>query len=287
MANGLLSAGAALALACICAPAAAQDAMEDAAGNAADMDWADADAMAFPMEVMTPEQMARIPSATRVVELLIAENGMASLTGGVFENLFGEVDPEDYGEISPMNAINEALSFGYYNEELPPSKAERALAILDPHWRARQEAERTAMVSYMERMRAATEPAMRQAMIEIYAMRFTEDQLREIEAFFGTEAGLVLAREAMSMSSDPRVYNAMMTSPWFDEEEMSVEYAVMERLRAELPARPIHAELSERDRGHLAALLGVSEARLQDMMEAREAYDAAIANEEATGEASE
>ncbi|MDE1468031.1 hypothetical protein [Aurantiacibacter sp. D1-12] len=266
MTNWLTSAGAAVALACMCVPAAAQDEadVEAATVEAMAMEGFVGNELIFEVEPLTPEQEARLPAATRLVDIVMQDGGTDSVPMGILSGLLGS--EADYPAPNALDSLHDALGYAYYNDDLAPSKAERAVAILDPQWRERHEVQAVAMRDYIAQMRAAMAPAMRQALAEIYAIRFTDEQLGDIEAFLRTDSGIAYARESTSISNDPRIYNAMMSSPWFTGEAAEVDFAAMQEELEALPQRPTFEQLAERDRALVSALLGLEDGQLEAMM---------------------
>lgn len=248
----LITLGSALALAFSAAPIAAQDAADDAMESIFD------DLEVVPL---SPEQEARMPLAREVAALVAPDGALASTIGGFFsEEFIGAFETE-------QDSANDALTevFGYYFEfELEQAAAEEALAIIEPNWQERRAAELAATEQMMALFTSALEPSMREAMAEMYAIYFTETQLREIAAFYGTPAGEVFARANYEMSGDPQFYARM-----FGNETLSEAFEELGGLE-EFEAVPVEtrafADLSSEERRRLAVLTGLTEAEIEESM---------------------
>lgn len=258
----LFAAGSAAALALAPAPIAAQDAAPMTIGFVGN-EVVDTQEDMFEVEPLTAEQEARLPTAQRLVDLVIPPDAFQDTIGGMFGDIFG-VEPEAQTP-NAVYALYEALGYAYY-EDIDPTKAERALEIIDPHWRERSEIEASAMQDYVRQFMAAVEPVVRQSMVELYAIHFTEAQLLDIEAFFQTETGQVFARQSMNISRDQRLYSAMFRSFESLEEPFETDLSALEEALAAVPPRANYGDLTERERALLAALLGVDEAGLEQIM---------------------
>lgn len=65
------------------------------------------------------------------------------------------------------------------------------------------------MSDLTERIAALMEPAMRGAIIRVYARRYDVAQLRELESFFSTATGAAFARHSLSMMNEPEIVRAL------------------------------------------------------------------------------
>ena len=112
----------------------------------------------------------------------------------------------------------------------------------------------------MGKMMTATEPVMREAMSQLYAINFDTRELADIDAFFSTESGAAYARKSFTMASDPRMTGAMMQAMpemmgSFAEIEADMAAAV-----ADLPPVRTYADLDAAQRARLAERSGLEEA---------------------------
>ncbi|QZH76314.1 MAG: hypothetical protein JY451_07195 [Erythrobacter sp.] len=221
----------------------------------------DAYAEEFAVEPLTAEQQARMPAARRLADLAMPEGSYAELAGSTFG-----ISPEYELEADPFGALYGALAYSSAVAEIAGAKAGQAMDILDPAWRERQEAQFAHQASYSRAMIERFEPIMRDAYAELFAIRFTQSQLQDIEAFLRTDSGAAYAREALSMATDPRVSASIYSRPELWEVPAALDYSALEATLAALPAARAFADLSARERARLAALTGMSEAELEQAM---------------------
>ncbi len=230
-------------------------------------------AEAFTVEPLTPEQEARLPTARRVMELALPAGSYSETLGGAFgvsTSYLEEIEPD------PFSALYSALAYHSGVGEIASAKAVQAMAILDPAWRERQQVQLDYQDFYGRQMMERLEPVMRDAMTELYAIRFTQAELEDIEAFFRTESGAAYARQALSMGSDPRVSTAIYSRPDLWEQAALPDPSALDAALAALPAARTFADLTPRERGRLAALTGLTEAELEEAMRQAVEMNAAV-----------
>lgn len=243
----LFSVSAALALGTISVPAVAQDADADGDLGALAMGFA----AELGVEPLTPEQEARLPLARRILDQVIPDGVMGETMDGLLGGSLGELSLDS--AIDPNAALDEALGYNFALD-IGTQEAEEAMAIIDPSWRERAEAQQALTVEALTTMMDAMEPTLREAMAELYAVHFTEDQLNDIAAFYATPTGAVFARASITMSSDPRLYASIMGSEEFW--QSIAGFATVEE--ADLPESGLRAfsDLSLAERQRLARLTG-------------------------------
>lgn len=243
-------------------PAIAQDA------DLAEPDPFAAMASMFQAEPLTPEQEARLPMATRLVEKLIPQGSLGEMMGSMFNSMLGPLS--ELGSKPSSGDVAEQLGFGAFELYLDEDQAAEALAILDPAWEARKAAEAEVFPEVMKQMMDAMEPGMRKAMAELYAINFTAKELTDIDAFFSTETGATYARKSFSLASDPRIMAASMESlPAMMGSIMTMEQKV-EAATANLPPKRSFAELGAKEKARLAELSGYSIEEIEEAIRYRE-----------------
>lgn len=257
MKKSMFSLGTAAALALVCVPAAAQDATQD--GEAAEMTEAmNAFSQMFEIEPLTPEQEARLPVARRLVEALMPEGSMRDMMAGALDGMFS---PLTQMEADPAGALENALGYMVDTSEMDEADVIAALDIVDPAWRERQAAELAAAEGMMTRIGEVMEPIVRDVMAELYAIYFTQEQLEDIETFFGTETGAVFARESWSMSSDPRMMARVMGNEamW----ATILDFESMGTLMEQAPQSRSYEDLRSEERARVMELTGISDEQLR------------------------
>ena len=117
---------------------------------------------------------------------------------------------------------------------------------------------------------------MRKAMSELYAIRFTDSELAEIDRFFATATGTKYARESFLMASDPRVASASMEAmPAMMGMIGSMEQRMAERT-ADLPAVRSFDSLSAAEQAKVAELTGYSIDEIRQSIAVRQSDEAAL-----------
>jgi hypothetical protein len=139
---------------------------------------------------------------------------------------------------------------------LGPATFRDMMAIIDPAYRDRFQITAHVMGAEMGRMMTKMEPTFREAMVEVYAARFDEKQLREIDAFFQTPTGRIFAEQSMTMQTDPAFMNRMKA---IVPEMMQAMPAIMEKVAAAtagLPKPRNAQDLSADEKKRIVDLLG-------------------------------
>lgn len=248
-----LSASLAGALA-VSAPAVAQD-----DGNASENDAVMAELMGmFAAEPLTPEEEARLPLASQVISKMMPPGSISEVMGDMFgmEGMLGPI----LQRAAEPRASDFAGQLGLEAWELDMDDAAvaEAASIIDPVRDERNQRKASVMPQMMTKMMNAMEPTMREAMTEVFAIQFSEQELTDIDAFFSTESGAAFARKSMKMGSDPRVLGASMKAM----PEMMASFenmeAQMEAVTADLPQPREFSDLSAAEQARIAELTGYS-----------------------------
>lgn len=293
--RALLASCAGLALLTAPATLAAQDAMsedeqmvvDDPAPLTAEDEMA---AMAemfggiFTKEPLTPEQAARLPAAERLIAKIIPTGTM----GEMIDKMMG-------GVLGPMMALapdgatttlTKQIGTEPYALDLTEEQADELARLFDPAWAERQQREMAIFPEMMKEMVSLMEPGMRKAMSELYAIRFSDGELAEIDAFFSTGTGGKYARESFLMASDPRIMSSTMEAmPALMGAVGDIEKQMADRV-ADLPAVRSFADLSPEERANVAAMTGYTVEEIEANLAAQESeYSAEDAAMEAAVEA--
>ena len=245
-----------LALACA-GPVAAQEGGEDEEMFAAMMSM-------FAPEPLTAEQEARLPAAQAIVAKVVPPGTMGEMMSSLFDGMLGPIMDM---ALQPSSAeAAKQLGVDPDELELDAEQSAEVLALLDPVWRERQERTLAATRSAIGKMMTAMEPAMRDAMSQLYAINFNGRELADIDTFFSTDSGAAFARKSFTMASDPRMMGAMMQSM----PQMMSSFAEMEAdmaaAMADLPPARGFADLDSAQRARLTELTGLDEAALEEGM---------------------
>jgi len=296
MMPSLKTSAAGLALLLTAAPAlAAQDEMAEETVMAEDAATAQEDEMAamaqmfggmFPAEPLTPDQETRLPVANRLVAKMIPEGAMGEMMDTMMSGMLGPMMA--MGPTGAATTIAKQIGTPVALD-LTDEQAGELASLFDPAWAERQKREAAMIPVMMKEVLGLMEPGMRKAMAELYAIRFSDGELSEIDAFFSTGTGGKYARESFLMASDPRIMAATMESlPALMGVIGGLEARMAESM-ADLPVVRSFAELSPAEQAKVAEATGYTVEDIEVNLSAADfAVDAAAdAMAEAADEAAE
>lgn len=259
--RSLFTATAGLSLA-MAAPALAQDDTDDLAASKAELEQVmGALGTLFPKEPLTPEQEARLPAAQRIVALMIPEGTMGDIMGKMIDDIVRPM--MQFGGSQAKSTLARNIGVSPFEIDLSEEDSAALASLFDPAWAERQEREFAVFPEMMRQMLTLMEPGLRKAMSEAYAVRFTEDELADIAAFFGTETGAKYARESFAMASDPRMMGASMEALPAMMEAMGDMEARVAEATADLPQVRSYDDLSPAERERVIAATGFTDAEIR------------------------
>ena len=96
-------------------------------------------------------------------------------------------------------------------EELGDASINDMMKQRDPYFEERLKISTKVMTNEMVDLMTAMEPALRKALANIYARKFTAQQLAEMNDFFATDTGRAFARDYMMVFVDPEMMQSMMS----------------------------------------------------------------------------
>lgn len=218
----------------------------------------------FQAEPLTAEQEARLPAAQSVVGAMMPEGFYGEMMGDMMDKMIRPMmsmfSTPDFILGTRLAADEETLG------ELDETQKVELLEMLDPAYDRRTDVIVEVMTESMGGIFDTLEPPMREGLSKAYAVRFDDDQLADIGAFFATPTGGTYARESMALFADPQVMQAMMQAlPQMMGSFGNLE-TVMKEAMAELPAERAYEDLTDAQRTRMAELLGVDEAELADIV---------------------
>lgn len=221
----------------------------------------------FTAEPLTPDQEARLPAAEQLVAKIIPPGTMGEmidkLMGGVLEPMMAAA-PE------AQIALAKQIGTEAYALDLTDEQASELASLFDPVWAERQQREAAMIPAMMRDMVALMEPGMRKAMAELYAIRFSQSELAEIDAFFSTNTGGKYARESFLMASDPRIMASSMEAlPALMGSVGDMEKRMADSV-ADLPAVRSFGEFSPEERAKVAAMTGLTVEEIEANLQASE-----------------
>lgn len=211
--------------------------------------------------------LAQVPaSASEAGRLMMARSVAARmLPDGTFEKVMGSMMD---GLMSSMmdGMMNVPIrSIANFSNEKPdkiaalgPGTLRDIMTIVDPAYRERSQIGARVIGAELGRMMTGMEPTFREAMAEVYATRFDEKQLREIDAFFQTPTGRTFAEQSMTIQTDPIFADRMKAMV---PEMMGAMPGIMKKAEAataSLPKPRDMKELSADEKKRRAELLGAA-----------------------------
>lgn len=258
-----------LSLALITAPLAAQE--EETAAEESAEAVADPAALfgeMFEIEPLTPEQEARLPVAKRVAAQVLPEGAMAA---SMNDMMFGVMNPfSALGGSGDADGLYPSLGASVWELDLTDEQSAELKTLFDPSWEERRSREKTMTENSMSALGAAMEPAMRDAMAEVYAIHFTEIELGALEAFFNTPVGAKFARESYTMATDPRLMRASLDSM----SDLINTFSAIGAVGADLPPARTFADLSETEKARVSEITGLTAEEIEAGLEAGVAVEA-------------
>ena len=215
----------------------------------------------FPTEPLTPEQEARLPLAERIVAQMIPEGTMGEIFSSVFDEMLQPM-MQMGGDPSALT-VSKGIGVTPFELEREAEQAQDIAALFDPAWDVRQERELAVFPQVMAEMMTLMEPGIRKAMSELYAIRFDDQELIDIEAFFSTDTGTKYARESFVMASDPRMMGASMDAlPLIMNSMADLEAKMAEAVEGLPPVRS-YDELSDEERAKVIAATGFTDEEIR------------------------
>ena len=255
--RSLTTAAAGLALLVATPALAAQDAAPTAPSEADQLAaMTDMFSGMFTADPLTAEQQARLPAAEQLIAKVIPEGTMAEMMDKVYNGVMGPIMAA--APNGATTTLARQIGLPPYALDLGEDQAAELASLFDPAWAERQQREMAIIPAMMKDVMTLMEPGMRKAMAELYAIRFSDSALAEIDAFFSTATGTKYARESFLMASDPRIMAASMDAMPALMGMMGDMEARMAESVADLPAVRSFADLSPEERARVAEMTGYS-----------------------------
>lgn len=208
-------------------------------------------------EPLTPEQEARVPMAQSVVIKLFPEGTYVKM----MDEAMGPMMDSMLGNIAGSPAILLMEMTGLSPSELSDidnARLEAAVELLDPGAKARNAEIADMSMSLMSDIVVQIEPSYRAGLARAYAVRFTEAELTELDAYFATPVGSKYAAESFLIFADPQVMSAMNQMMPAVMEAMPAMMGDIGDIGARYPKGRTFSDLSSAEQDKLASLLGVT-----------------------------
>jgi hypothetical protein len=197
--------------------------------------------------VAVPAAVAAETTAADPAQLKLAEQVVAKLVppgtyekmmkdmaeGDILQSIMG-MDMETLGKIAGENAAA--------NSELSGKSLMDLAAEKDPNFKERMDITMRVMFAELGKMMGKLEPEVRSAMADIYARKYTNTQLADMNAFFGSPSGSVFASNFLSSFTDKEMMAASMKMVPMMLEALPDIMTKVEAATAHLPPLPKAAE---------------------------------------------
>lgn len=216
----------------------------------------------FQADPLTAEQEARLPLALVTVDQVFPEGTyrklMEETMAPMFDSMFGTMGEWPVATFARIGGVPEDQVAG-----LGDTTLQEITEIVDPAFQERTRLTGQAAVEMITNLVDQIEPSYRAGLARAYAVRFTDAQLTELNAFFETPTGSYYAGQSMLIYADPQVMAAMNEMMPAMMEMMPTMMAEMEERTASLPPAKTYGDLTADERTRLSELLGVSEEDLE------------------------
>ena len=206
---------------------------------------------------LTPEQEARVPTAQAVVVKLFPEGTyarmmdetMAPMMDAMMGNLTG----------SPALSLMELTGLAPSGlAEVDEASLAEAIELLDPNAGARNAEIADMTMSLISEVVVQIEPSYRAGLARAYAVRFTEEELADLAAYFETPVGQKYAAESFLIFADPQVMSSMNEMMPAVMEAMPGMMGNIGEIAMKYPKGRSFSALTPEEQDKLSALLGVS-----------------------------
>jgi hypothetical protein len=197
--------------------------------------------------VTVPSALAAETTAADPAQLKLAEQVVAKLVppgtyekmmkdmaeGDILQSVMG-MDMSTLGKIAGEDAAA--------NSELSGKSLMDLAAEKDPNFKERMDITMKVMFAELGKMMGKLEPEVRSAMADIYARKYTNTQLADMNAFFGSPSGSVFASNFMASFTDKEMMAASMKMVPMMLEALPDIMTKVEAATAHLPPLPKAAE---------------------------------------------
>jgi len=204
----------------------------------------------------TPIDPQRLILAKQTTAQIMPDGIYSKLMNGMFEKLLGAILAQPGG----MSDLEISLISGVEIAEggLDANKRKAITTLLDPNHGERAAAMQTSFKPLMDKIATTIEPPMREGLARAYARKFSVEQLTEMNGFFATPTGSLYASESFLLQADPEVMQATFSALPTLMAELTNPGNEYEAKLSAIPAARTLDDLSAKEKGSLAKLLGTS-----------------------------
>ena len=173
-----------------------------------------------------PVDPARLAAAEVTIDYLFPLGTYERMMKGTMDQMMDSIISQSFdrpmAETMKGYGVDDAAT-----EEMGDASINDMMLERDPHFKERMQISTKVMTNEMVDLMTAMEPAIRETLANIYARKFTADQLAEMNAFFASETGGAFARDYMMVFVDPEMMQSMMS---FVPEMMQAMPAIMKKV---------------------------------------------------------
>lgn len=206
-------------------------------------------------EPLSPEAEARLPLAQEVADDLfpvgVFQKFMDSTMTGMFSGLMEMASSRPTETVTKLTGLEaDALL------EQDDATLSQAALMLDPAYVERNRMKSEALTKWMGEMMNAVEPLYRDGYAKAFAIRFSEQQLADLKAFFQTPSGAHFAAEFLLLGTDSQVMGKSKEMMPLMMAGLPAMIEESEAAMAALPGETYFDQLPRAKQKQIAALLG-------------------------------
>ncbi len=208
-------------------------------------------------EPLTNEQEARVPAAQTVVLKLFPEGTYAKMMDEMLAPMFDSM----FGGLAGSPAIMLMDLTGLAPSQLDTvdkEKLQKAVDLLDPNAKARNAEIGKMTLDLVGGIVKQIEPSYRAGLTRAYAVRFTNEELADLDAYFATPVGSKYAAESFLIYADPQVMSSMNEMMPAMMEAMPQMMGDIAGIAGKYPQGRKFSDLSTDEQEQLVGLLGVT-----------------------------
>ncbi len=158
-----------------------------------------------------PIDPVRLEAAKKTVDYLFPLGTYERMMKGTMDQMMSQM----MMSMGNMRMGDLAGAGGVAKGDMPEGMGDKTLAEMatemDPHYQERTQISTKVIMDEMVDLMIGMEPAVRGALTNIYARKFSVGQLTEMNGFFATDTGSAFARDYMMVFVDPEMMQSMMS----------------------------------------------------------------------------
>ena len=206
---------------------------------------------------LSPEEEERLPAAMSVVTKLFPKGTytrmMDESMAPMVEAMLGQMGGSPTLRVAQLTGLDP-----FDLTDLDEDRLTKAMDLLDPDASERGGEMAETMLTLIGDVMLDIEPAYRAGLARAYAVRFTNAELMDLDAYFETEVGKKYAAESFLVFADPQVMSSMNEVMPAMMERMPEIMTASAAIEENYAAARGYSSLSDAEQTQLAEFLGVS-----------------------------